>query len=156
MNMRILKKLSKRAQPYLHRIGDRRQQFRAGKEENYTSLIIRDISRLERSCAAHTSVIGRETLFRYIAPKIREGSQFPYVTLRYPSHPIKGTIMVGGMEGYYEPEWDEETAWEALSTWVHNQFIGYDPKTQNLYPTRILRTPSEIFQAADELLEPAQ
>lgn len=29
-------------------------------------------------------------------------------------HPLAGTPMVGGMSGYYEPEWDEETAYEAL------------------------------------------
>lgn len=29
-------------------------------------------------------------------------------------HPLSGTPMVGWMDGYYEPEWTERTAWEHL------------------------------------------
>jgi hypothetical protein len=30
------------------------------------------------------------------------------ISMRHPFHPRKGTIMIGGMTGYYEPEWDEQ------------------------------------------------
>lgn len=34
------------------------------------------------------------------------------------SHPLKGTLMTGGMSGYETPEWDEETLLETLTDYV--------------------------------------
>lgn len=153
MNLRILKKLSKRAAPYLVRIGDKRTQFTAVDGDNFHGLKIRDITRLERTGSPNAKSVHRDMHFATIAPKCRAGTAHPYVHLSYPSNPIKGTVMVGAMEGYYEPEWDECTAWEALRNWVRGHFWEYDEKTDRAYYTRRFRNPGEIFAAADELLE---
>ena len=152
MNLRTLKKLSKRAAPYLERIGDTRNMFKAEKDHNYHGLLIRDMNRLERIPSRHMEVISVETHVATIAPKSRAGSAYPFVKLLLPSHPLKGPQMVGCMSGYYEPEWDEETAWSALSNWVYNHFMDYDPATEDVIATRRFRSPAEIFAAADELL----
>lgn len=44
---------------------------------------------------------------------------------RCESHPLKGTPMTGAMSGYYEPEWDERTAWEEL---VNHVGFGHRPE----------------------------
>ena len=152
MNLRILKKLSKRAAPYLTKIGDTREQFQAVKGDNYHGLIIWDLSKLDRCSSVHTEVVNSQSHVATIAPKCRKNSKHPYVKLSTPSHPLKGTIMVGGMCGYYEPEWDEETAWTALESWVWGQFFDYDPVADEAFYTRTFSSPSEIFAAADELL----
>lgn len=152
MNLRTLKKLSKRAAPYLSKIGDTREQFLAKKDENYHGLIIRDMNRLERCASAHADVTCEQTHVATISPRCRAGTQYPFVKLSLPCHPLKGTPMVGDVSGYYEPEWDEETAWTALRNWVVGQFFGYDSKTNEVFCTRTFSTPGEIFDAADELL----
>lgn len=115
MNLRILKKLSKRAAPLLPLLGDGRQQFAADPDDS-----------------------------GYISTKVESRDKYPMA--------LKGTIMVGGMSGYYEPEWDEESAWCALRQLVHWHFIEVDGETLKVTPTRRLRTPSEIFKAAHEML----
>jgi hypothetical protein len=65
---------------------------------------------------------------------------------------LKGTVMVGAVSGYYEPEWDEETAWCALSQLVRWHFIEVDGETLQVTPTRPLRNPSQIFKAAHDML----
>lgn len=152
MNLRILKKLSKRAAPYLARIGDNREQFSAIKGDNYHDMIIRDMTRLERTASCHTDIIGRETHVATITPKARAGTEYPYVKLSFPCHPLKGTVMVGSVQGYYEPEWDEETAWTALRSWVVGNFFDYDAKNDTAFYTRTFSGPRDIFAAADELL----
>lgn len=155
MNLRTLKKLSKRAAPYLPKIGDTRAQFLAEKGENYHGLIIRDMTRLERCCSVHTDVINKQTHVATISPKCRVGTRYPYVKLSLPCHPLKGTPMVGGVSGYYEPEWDEETAWGALVNWVYGQFFAYNPNTDEAYCSRKFSGVAAIFRAADELLSEA-
>jgi hypothetical protein len=110
VNLRILKKLSKRAAPLLLKLGDEQEQFRAEKGENY------------------------------------HGAALPH------PHPLKGTMMAGGMSGYYEPEWSEECAWMALREQVYWHFTKYNEKTEDLEPTRELRLPSQIFRAAEEMI----
>lgn len=60
--------------------------------------------------------------------------------------------MVGGISGYYEPEWDEECAWGALYKIVVDSFCDYDEEKEELIPTRVLRTPSDILRAAEEMI----
>lgn len=113
MNLRILKKLSKRAAPYLVPLGDTREQFLAEKDENYTATVI-------------------------------DGDEY--------AHPRKGTPMIGAISGYYEPEWDEETTWDALKQHVYWHFTEYDPTISDLVPTRTIKSPTDVFNAADEML----
>jgi hypothetical protein len=70
------------------------------------------------------------------------------------AHPLKGTVMTGGMSGYYQPEWDEETAWETLQDIVITEFTDWrDPAKGAPILLRKLDTPREIFQAADDLIQ---
>ena len=153
MNLRTLKKFSKRAVPYLDRVGDKRERYPAEKGDSYVGLVVRDMNKLDRHPSAHRKVIAKETHVATIAPKGRKGTKFPYVKLHYPCHPLKGTIMVGVMCGYEEPEWDEQTAWEALLRWVYNQHFWYDPDTDtsgSSIPKHL--KPNDIFKEADRLL----
>jgi hypothetical protein len=147
MNLRILKKLSKRAAPLLVALGHGQEQFPAAKDENYHGMLIRDRKHWERiSChPKYEAIAGRdEILFKTQKGKL--------IVMRPPDHPLKGTIMVGGMSGYYEPEWDEECAWKALSDTVFWTFTDYDEEADDLKPTRELRTPAAILQAAREMI----
>lgn len=144
-NLRILKKLSKKAAPLLAQIGHHREHtFPAERGENYTKFIIPERKHWERSpCHPSFEGFGRDRLFR-----TRKGKP---MVMRSPSHVRKGTIMVGGMSGYYEPEWDEETAWEMLVGSVLDHFTDYgDIDKPRL--TRRLRTPAEILRGANEMI----
>lgn len=153
MNLRILKKLSKRAAPYLATLGDRREQFMAEKGENYHGLIIRDRTSAERWPSCHTDTC--ERVLKITEPRCRAGTRHPYVKLMASYHPMKGTIMVGAMQGYYEPEWDEETAYSALRSIVTNHFTDWEAlmaEDDRPVLTRDLSTKSKLFAAADDML----
>lgn len=146
MNLRILKKLSKRAAPLLPLLGDHREQFRSEKDDNYHGLIIRARKHWERMrCHPSHQEKCSDSAIIYTS---RTGHR---ISMRTPYHPRKGTIMVGAMQGYYEPEWDEESAYGALLTAVIWHFTDYsDP--DHLRPTRSTRTPHEVFAAAAEMI----
>lgn len=156
MNLRILKKLSKRAAPYLPLLGDHRQQFPAEWQDNYHGFLIRAKKHWERHVSVHADAFRSCEGEYVIAPKCREGTRYPYIHIRPPSHPWPGTVMVGAVEGYYEPEWDEECAWAALCTMVFGEFTDWDAYARDDLTgrvlTRRLRTPSDIFRAADEMV----
>lgn len=146
MNLRILKKLSKRAAPLLPLLGDRREQFSAARDASYTGVLILDRKHWERGRSVHSDTCGAHE----IKQPARDGRGWVYT--RPPSHPRKGTMMVGGVAGYYEPEWSEETAWEALEDLLRWTFAKYDARLDDLVPTRSLALPSEVFAAAAELI----
>lgn len=151
MNLRTLKKLSKRAAPLLERLGDRREQFAAEREESYMGLLVGARKHWERS-RCHPSYEGRNG---YLTPR---GAEIVFTTragrtmvMSPPCHPRKGTIMVGGMDGGESPEWSEETAWDSLTEMVIWSFTTFDPDTDDLVATRTFRTPSEYLRGAEEL-----
>jgi hypothetical protein len=144
MNLRILKKLSKRAARLLPLLGDGREQFRADRWDNYTGLLIRCRKHYERMRSRHATRIREGEIKRPAA----DGKGF--VAMWPPHHPRKGTVMVGAVSGYYEPEWDEETAWEALLNRVHDHFTDWGEESAT--PTRALPNPSAVFAAAAEIL----
>ena len=146
MNLRILKKLSKRAAPLLPLLGYTSEQFRAAHEntgENFLKTAIRDQKNWERRRSKRN-----EPWHGEIVRPAKDGNG--YIILREPNHPRKGTIMVGSVSGYYEPELDEETAWCALQNIVLCHFTDWSLETPKM--TRRLRTPSEIFAAAHEII----
>ena len=146
MNLRILKKLSKRAAPLLIALGYECEQFPAAKDENYHGMVIRNRKNWERN-SVHPKYEAIPS-FGDVVFKTRKGQ---LMVMRPPSHPLKGTIMVGGVSGYYEPEWDEECAWSALCSMVYGNFEEYDEVEEDLKPTRIFRTPADILRAAREM-----
>lgn len=148
MNLRILKKLSKRAAPLLPLLGDRREQFLSEAGDNYHGMIIRARKHWERCPSAHADIIREAGIAT--APRCRAGTQYPYVKLYPPSHPWPRTVMVGEVSGYYEPEWDEESAYGALATYVHYHFCDWDENGGS--PTRRIRTPRDVFRAAHDII----
>lgn len=144
MNLRILKKLSKRAAPLLSLLGDHRKQFRANSGDSYTGILIRERKHYERIRSPHAHIIHEGGIKRPTA----DGRGF--VAMWPPHHPRKGTVMVGAMAGYYEPEWDEETAYEALLNLVACHFTDWGEASATL--TRIIKTPTDLFRAADDML----
>lgn len=149
MNLRILKKLSKRAAPLLPLLGDNREQFPAREGDNYHGMIIRARKHWERCPSVHTDCIREGELST--APRCRVGSRYPYVKVYPPSHPWPRTVMVGEVSGYYQPEWDEESAYGALATYVRYAFMDYTDAGE-MMAARPLRTPRQIFAAAAELI----
>ncbi len=148
MNLRILKKLSKRAAPLLPLLGDNREQFLSEAGDNYHGLHIRARKHWERSIAIHG--IARPDGYA-TSPRCRTGHQYPFIHVYPPLHPWPRTAMIGGMTGYYEPEWDEESAYGALATYVHYAFMDYTDAGE-MMAARPLRTPRQIFAAAAELI----
>lgn len=147
MNLRTLKKLSKKAAPFLPMLGDEREQFPAERGENYHGLRIRDRKCWERS-RCHQSYKGHGN---EIVSNTRAGHR---IVMREPYHPLKGTIMVGSISGYYEPEWDEETAWGAMHNLVAMHFTDWETAAKTgVTPklTRPLKTYQQIFIGAEEL-----
>jgi hypothetical protein len=143
MNLRILKKLSKRAAPLLPLLGDDRDQFAAEHLESYTSVRGHDFKHWVRTRSVHPDPFPGTIKY-----KPKHGRS--WVALREPSSPLKGTLMVGSMSGYYEPEWEEQTAWEALQFIVFNYFTTWNENGCVLL--RKLDTTTQIFQAAQDIL----
>ena len=156
MNLRVLKKLSKRAAPYLPLLGDNRQQFRAEPFDNYHGLVISAKKHWDRCESLHAEAFRSYEGEYVIAPACRQGARYPYIHVRPPSHPWAGTIMVGGMQGYYQPEWEEQTAWESLCAMVFGEFTDWEAYARDDHTGRILtrrlRTPADVFRAADEMV----
>jgi hypothetical protein len=150
VNLRILKKLSKRAAPLLLLLDDHREQFRAEKHDNYTSTVIRDRTCFERWRCTHEREPSMSLRDGELIVRPRRGPG--YIRLSPPDHPLKGTIMVGATTGYYEPEWDEETAWDALKEAVYNHFTDIDEDKEELVITRKLLTPTDFFRAAADII----
>lgn len=166
MNLRTLKKLSKRAAPLLPLLGDDREQFRAERGDNYHGAFIGDRKHWERG-RCHPTYEGRNDWTTARGAEIvfltRTGR---HIVLGPPSHPRKGTIMVGATSGYYEPEWDEECAYVALEKIVYGHFTCWDvafldcdvdelPDTLPLM-IRELSSPSLIFAAAADIIKERQ
>lgn len=105
MNLRILKKKSKQAVPFLKKYYPhalREGVFMAVRGDNYHGQVIRCGCPPKRWWGDKNATM-RER-------RLDKGCDC--------SHPLKGTPMVGGMSGYYEPEWHEETALDALREWA--------------------------------------
>ena len=146
MNLRTLKKLSKRAAPLLPLLGDDRKQFPAERWDNYTGLLIMDRKHWERGRSVHDGLYDE----REIKTPARDGNG--WICMHPPHHPRKGTTMVGALSGYYEPEWDEETAWEALEKTVMVHFTDWHPDHDVPPLTRRLDTPSDVLRAAKDMI----
>lgn len=150
MNLRILKKLSKRAAPLLPLLGDNRKQFPAEKFDSFTRVGRIDRKHWERSRVKYPMHFVGEITYR---PK--DGSD--WIVMRQPDPPLKGTIMVGETCGYYEPEWEEQTAWESLRTIVLDHFTEWVDVHGDYIPepklTRDFYFPSQVFDAADEIIQ---
>jgi len=136
VNPRILKKLCKRAAPLLAVLGDRRDQFKVVEPGDvswcFTGFDRRSYTRPRSLRAINPAVEGD-----WIVPK-------------------RGTIAVGGMSGYEEPEWDDEPAFFALVGLVYWETVG-DPDSQDdvsrmRAAERGLGSPAGVFKLAAEMV----
>lgn len=146
MNLRTLKKLSKVAAPILPLLGDHREQFRSvlGEDNYIGGTFISARKHWERRRTAH----GGGGRGREILVPARDGRG--WVRHCAPDHPRKGTVMVGATSGYYEPEWDEETAWTALERLVRSHFTDWSEDGPVVL--RKFRFPRDVLAAARELI----
>lgn len=144
MNLRILKKLSKRAAEILPMIGCDRESFSAERWENYHSIVGMDRKHWDRHCSVHSDLMYGDIL---VTP--RSGKY--WIKMREPSHPLKGTMMIGWMSGGESPEWDEQDAWARLVCWVHDYFTQYGHESGPI-STRRLQNPADIFAAVPEVI----
>lgn len=151
MNLRILKKLCKRAAPLLPLLGDKRGQFKCEKGDGCIGL---KTKHYDRKNWERMSVNHEGKPYRGIKFKAKSGKH--WVIIFPPTNPLKGTIVVGSMCGYEEPEWEEETAWGALRGVVAERFcdIKYNQITDKFEykRTRDLRSIASVFKAANDLI----
>lgn len=152
MNLRILKKLSKRAAPLLHALGDDRSQFLAGDSDSYTDLIGFDRKHWKRSRTSRFTGWKGDIEYR-----TRRGDAVVHLSESY-IHPWPGTPMVGALEGYMEPEWEECTAWDSLRRLVRDHYqdvvdIELDGAADfDFINLRRLRTPADFLRAVPDML----
>jgi len=132
MNARILKKLSKRSAPWLPLFGDHRKQFNTEEHGDMPWQLMR---------------CDQKHLFRINGKFLGHGY----------FNSFKGTIAVGEMSGYYEPEWYDEPAYSALRDYLVLHFTNWEKHANNedIEPTvsRRLHTPTDIFRAASDALD---
>lgn len=129
MNPRILKKLTKRADPYI--------------TEAYPHLtrVVVDIN-------DHESVETHQRVERKYFERWRgKFNEYGYFTQ------LKGTIGFGCMSGYYEPEWVDTDAYSLLKEFVLDYFTdwkSFDPDEGGWPEIKVtLRNPSDVFKYAD-------
>lgn len=152
MNLRTLKKLSKRAAPLLALLGDRREQFPAGRDDNYVSVLITARKHWARS-RCHASYVPRNDYSSTRgAPLKWQTRAGRWRVLRPPCQPRKGTVMVGGMVGGEEPEWSEETAYEALVNIVRWSFVEVDGASLEVTQSRRFSCTGDFFAGAADLI----
>lgn len=114
MNLRILKKLSKRAAPLLVALDGYQfgkvEHFTADRE-GFTHTTGHDRKHWERMRGAHDEPCSGSIAYR---PRKASG-RYPFVRVSEPFNVWPGTPMVGWTSGYETPEWEERTAWEHLA-----------------------------------------
>lgn len=164
MNLRILKKLSKRAAPLLVELlkGGGFDIYPSRRWEGYTTSTGHERKHFERmSCCAPSQrdIERTERLDNYFLPR----HQQRWVYIRQPNTPLKGTMHVGRAVGYECPEWEEDDAWTALCEHVRGHYMEWvetgkeDPEfgfpEMDLIVHRRLKTVSAVFRAVPDVLD---
>lgn len=134
MNPRILKKLTKKAEPIIVALGLTRGLTRVVSDAN---------GDVETCCK-----VDRKHRMRYPSGRISD-----YFDM------LPGTIGYGGMSGYYEPEWDDKCCWSILKDHVFESFTDWGSCTEatgwpeNNCPRKLKRNTAEILKYARTLAE---
>jgi len=151
MNLRILKKLCKRVAPVLPSVGIDTEQFLAEGGGNYHGFH----GAWERKALLRQSARYPFEKDRKFMP--RHGKC--WVILEYPYCPLKGTPMVGSMQGYYEPEWEEACTWAAFTDLVWSAFTDWEsgPRDEHgipdpIPPRKRFRTTRDYLAAVPEMV----
>lgn len=158
MNLRILKKLSKRAAPHMAALGLKMKQFPAYRWDNYTDSCGHDRKHWERNRARYPM----EPRDKDIHLKPRRGEGVIVLSETY-LHPWPGTVMLGWDIGYETPEWEENDAWRLLEREVREHWEEFReipgtededgcPKFEWVIHRRF-RNPAAILRAVPEVIE---
>lgn len=158
MNLRILKKLSKRAALLLKELGGYDKPYTAEAGDGYTSTCGHDRKHWDRG----RDMFPFEPRGREIHIRPRRGAGVVVLSERYVT-PWPGTVMFGWKVGYYEPEWEEDDAWSILAAAVREHWMEYceipGSEDEDGCPDfewvveRRLNSPSAILRAAPEVIE---
>lgn len=132
MNPRILKKLTRKAEPIIISLG-----LIKGLERVVAGPVDGDIENTVR--------VDRKYRWRY-----RGGKISAYFTQ------LPGTVGYGGMSGYYEPEWWDMCAWSMLKEFVFDSFSDWDKPDEsgwpeNKCPRKLKRNPAAILRYARQM-----
>jgi hypothetical protein len=98
---------------------ERKQREFAHPEEGHTSVGGCDRKHWQRLSVNHDGKPWRGN----VKFKVKRAER--WVVMYPPMSPLKGTVMVGEISRYYEPEWSEQTAWEALQRIVFEHFTDW-------------------------------
>lgn len=156
MNLRILKKLSKRAHALMLEGHGQKWYgsfYPAMKWDSHTDVVGHDRKHWERGNACN-KIDWRGRI--YWTPRNGKGHSY----MNEPDAPLKGTMMLGQSVGYYEPEWEEATCWERFESFVRSHFEDYIeiPGTEDesgcpefdWVRSRQFKSPAQIFRAFNE------
>jgi hypothetical protein len=136
MNLRILKKLSKKAVPHLARL------VALPCEPFVSKLGGRGPDYCE--CTADVPNIDRKHMVR----RRHDRSRVRIFTI--PPNAWDGTPFVGATSGYYEPEWDEWSAWNYLKNHaLHAHAVDWTEDGPRV--VRKLTNPRRVFALAREV-----
>lgn len=144
MNLRLLKKLSKRAAGYILILDKKAELFLAEKGQNFTAVKGHEFKHWSRLRSVHGDNIFKGGI------KYRVRKDTHWISLQEPTNPYKGTYMIGWNSGYYEPEWVEKTAWEHLNDIVNEEFNGKFGKST--FGVAKIKSNMDIFKAAEYMV----
>lgn len=133
MNPRILKKLTKKAEPIIVALG---------LTKHYERCVSGPDFEIETYCQV-------DRKYRW---RCRDGSVSRYF------NQLPGTVGYGRVRGYDEPEWSDNCCWSILKHYVFESFTDWDnfhgegwPK--NHCPRKLKRNPAEILKYARSLVQ---
>lgn len=160
MNLRILKKLSKRAMPLLSELGLARNHWLPEDGEGeIRHLMGFDRKHMERHRCSNPDLIygGGEKLIR-LARRPISGRAF--IAMIEPSEPWAGTPSITWSSSYESYECDGETAWEHLEIHVRDAVTDYEvtgdaeagDTDYRIVVRERLRHPSDVLRKARELV----
>ena len=159
MNLRTLKKLSKRAVPLLAALGDMGEIFLSERGDNYHGLVIKARKHWDRN-RCHPTHKPRDE--HQIVLTTQQGHR---ICMSAPSNPRKGTPMIGWVSVCETPEWDERCCWALLLELVHSHYTDWEALSDDIDAipaltrdlstpalTRDLSTPALVLAAARDMI----
>lgn len=154
MNLRILKKLSKRAAPLLIEIdGDDRAHWVTSDGDGEIEIGGMDRKHMDR---IRTYYQEPTSMFTVIVPARRDIGGRSHIALYGPHTPLPGTPMLSWSGGYFDDDGVTLSAWETLERRADDAVIDFveDGKDDEGFPIhrrvvlRHLRNPSDILRQA--------
>lgn len=158
MNLRRLKKLSKRAAELLPLLGEKTATFPAERDANYHGTFVSDRKNWDRRRCHPDYQPRNEYRTRRAAEIVYTTRAGQRIVIRPPTHPLKGTRMIGGTDGGMQPEWSETDAWSYFDQIVRDRFTNWERVFDQECPpdlalTRDLSSARLVLAAAREIIQ---